>query len=101
MLRRVEFYFTTKLNKKDNNDTQEEVFVDLLSIGVLPEFRGKGVADELITLFQKSAEKAGYDYMHLGVLTENIRARKFYEKYDWYDHKKIGKCTHYRYDIKT
>ena len=53
---------------------------DLLSIGVLPEFRGTSVAEDLVAAFEKCMKKNGVSRYGLSVKEENGRARAFYEK---------------------
>lgn len=53
---------------------------DLLSICVLPDFRGKGYAQELITSYLTKMRLSGRKLCLLSVRTDNVRARRFYEK---------------------
>lgn len=52
----------------------------LLSIGVLPEYRGKGVSVELIRMFEQACRDAGVEYYGLSALKENDRGNAFYRK---------------------
>ena len=54
--------------------------VDLLSICVLPEFRGSGIASNLIQEYQKVGALLRREYCVLTVKTNNDRAIAFYKK---------------------
>lgn len=56
---------------------------NLLSICVLPDYKGTGVAGGLIRFFQTACATKGYDTIELSVLTENRRAIAFYKKHGW------------------
>ena len=48
---------------------------------VNPEYRGKGIANEMLKLVVEYAfGKAGAELVQLNVFSENIRAKKCYEK---------------------
>lgn len=53
---------------------------DLLSICVLPEFRGKGVADALVQHFEELLRNRNITAYTLSVYTDNIRAISFYKR---------------------
>lgn len=53
---------------------------DLLSIGVLPEYRGKGVSKQLVMSFEESLRLVGANDYLLSVYTSNSGAIHFYEK---------------------
>lgn len=55
----------------------------LLSIGVLADHRGQGIAEALATQFCASCAEAGVHRVGLSVQTENGRAIAFYEKTGW------------------
>lgn len=52
----------------------------LYSVAVSPEFRGRGIAEELIADGEKRAEAAGRLFLRLEVDTENSGAIRLYEK---------------------
>ena len=56
---------------------------NLLSICVLPDYKGTGVAGKLIELFQHACAAEGYERLTLSVLSENNRAVAFYKKHGW------------------
>jgi len=56
---------------------------NLLSICVLPDYKGTGVAGKLIELFQLACAAEGYERLTLSVLSENNRAVAFYKKHGW------------------
>lgn len=68
--------------KKRRGDAPQPTFcqADLLSIGVLPEFRGTSVAEDLVTAFEERMKKNGVSRYSLSVKAENGRARAFYAK---------------------
>ena len=56
---------------------------ELRQLYVVEEMKGQGVADELLRWVIERARDEGADYLYLSVFTENHRARRFYEKYDF------------------
>lgn len=54
--------------------------VDLLSICVIPELRGSGIAQSLISKFEEQGRKLNRDFCVLTVRNENARGIRFYEK---------------------
>ena len=53
---------------------------DLLSICVLPEYRGKGIAQELVLQFEHILQERNVPDYTLGVYTDNKRAISFYRQ---------------------
>ena len=53
---------------------------DLLSICVLPQTRGSGAAQELISTYEKILREKGRKYCILTVAVDNPRAIRFYER---------------------
>ena len=53
---------------------------DLLSVCVLPEFRGKGYAQGMMDLYLSEMKKAGRKLCLLSVKQDNERARRYYER---------------------
>ena len=61
-----------------NQSTKEGM---LKFIIVNPEYRGKGIANEMLkSVIEYAFEKAGAELVQLNVFPENIRAKKCYEK---------------------
>lgn len=56
---------------------------NLLSICVLPDYEGTGVAGKLIESFQLACKAEGYQRLTLSVDKENSRAVAFYKKHGW------------------
>jgi ribosomal protein S18 acetylase RimI-like enzyme len=56
---------------------------ELRQLYVVEEMKGQGIAHELISWVIERARDLGADYLYLSVFTENERARRFYEKYDF------------------
>ena len=63
-----------------SNQTNEENIGDLLSICVLPQWRGNNVAGEIVKKFEDLLKENGVTTYTLSVLKDNMRARRFYEK---------------------
>lgn len=63
---------------------------DLLSICVLPKWRGVGVANELILDYQNALRKIGRSICFLTVATENSRGIHFYEKNGFMPYRALG-----------
>ncbi len=60
---------------------------DLLSICVLPEFRGDGTAKRLIDRFQDRLKQSGRCICQLTVHLSNVQGIKFYEKNGYFPYK--------------
>jgi ribosomal protein S18 acetylase RimI-like enzyme len=54
---------------------------ELRQLYVVEEVKGQGVADALMDWAIERARDRRADYLYLSVFTENLRARRFYEKY--------------------
>ena len=63
---------------------------DLLSVCVLPEFRGKGYAQDLMDSYLKSMKESGRQLCLLSVRTDNERARRYYERNGFEIYRKRG-----------
>lgn len=59
----------------------EPATVELVSMYVAPEGRGRGVADALVRGVEEWALEVGADRLCLGVRATNDRARRMYERY--------------------
>lgn len=55
----------------------------ILSIAVLPEAQGSGIADELMGAVEATAVAWGFELMDLSVNVDNGRAVRFYERHGW------------------
>lgn len=62
---------------------KHEPVAGLVVIGVLPEYRGKGVSGLLLQGFEERASKRGIHKLGLSVLASNSRAIGAYEKNGW------------------
>ena len=56
---------------------------EILTLGVLPEARKKGIAFELLTYAADELKKSGVKEIFLDVNVNNLPARKLYEKADF------------------
>lgn len=69
---------------------------DLLSICILPEYRGAGVSAELMKVFLCEMKEQGKKICLLSVLKENKRAISYYEKNGFFLYRQRGEigCTY-------
>lgn len=58
-------------------------YVGLVVIGVHPDFRGTGIAQELMAEFEKRTKEFDQDEMVLSVKKDNARAIKAYSNFGW------------------
>ena len=72
---------------------------NLLSICVLPDYKGAGIASRLIETFQKACAVKGYRRLTLSVLSDNSRAIAFYKKHRWYETGTTGASTKFALDL--
>ena len=72
---------------------------NLLSICVLPDYKGTDIANQLIEAFQKACTAKGYRRLTLSVLSENSRAIAFYKKHGWYETGVTGTSTKFALDL--
>lgn len=68
----------------------------LYSIAVSPDFRGRGIAERLLILCEKSAVERGYITIRLEVREDNLAAIKIYEKHGF---KQLKTLIHYYDDL--
>jgi ribosomal protein S18 acetylase RimI-like enzyme len=72
---------------------------NLLSICVLPDFEGTGVAGRLIESFQLACKAEGYRRLTLSVDKENSRAVAFYKKHGWHQSGISGESIRFVLDL--
>ena len=72
---------------------------NLLSICVLPEYKGTGIAGKLIESFQLACKAEGYERLTLSVVSENSRAVAFYNKNSWRQSSKTGESIRFFLDL--
>ncbi|MGK0136893.1 MAG: ribosomal protein S18 acetylase RimI-like enzyme [Algoriphagus sp.] len=70
------------------------------SVAILKEFRGQGIADELIQAFLEQLKEFGVSACRLGVLGENTSARSFYERNSFEQFNEEGTIYLYFFDDK-
>lgn len=63
---------------------------DLLSVCVLPEYRGQGYAQQLMDAFLSAMNRKGRKLCLLSVRTDNTPARKFYERNGFEVYRTLG-----------
>ena len=63
---------------------EDEKVFSLVGIGVHPEMRRMGIGEQLLEKFYTSINKDNFDRIRLTVYPDNLKARRFYEKNDWY-----------------
>jgi ribosomal protein S18 acetylase RimI-like enzyme len=66
--------------KKEAKDTKTVLKVRLMSIGILPEYRGTNVASDLVKMFDKELLTRGKKSYCLAFKKDNYRAKAFYTK---------------------
>ena len=66
---------------------------DLLSICVLPEYRGTGAAAQLISKYEQVLLEQAKKLCQLSVETKNARAIKFYEKMGYEPYRRNGEAS--------
>lgn len=74
-------------------------FSNLLSICVLPDYKGTAVAGRLIESFQTACATKGYDAIKLSVVTDNARAIAFYKKHGWREVGRSKESTKFVLDL--
>jgi ribosomal protein S18 acetylase RimI-like enzyme len=72
---------------------------NLLSICVLPDCKGTGVAGKLIESFQLACKAKGYERLTLSIVSDNSRAAAFYKKHNWHECGKAGESTRFFLDL--
>jgi ribosomal protein S18 acetylase RimI-like enzyme len=72
---------------------------NLLSICVLPDYKGTGIAGKLIESFQLACKAEGYERLTLSVVSENCRAVAFYKKHGWRQNGKSGESIRFFLDL--
>ena len=96
-----------KLGLKRSDASSEEVKPqegggacgNLLSICVLPDRRGTGIANRLIESFQNACIARKYERLELYVVSENTRAIAFYKKHGWRDSGRSGDSIKFVLDL--
>ena len=96
-----------KLHRKRSSDSADDIKVpsnkvrsgNLLSICVLPDYKGSSVAGKLIKSFQHACKAEGYQRLTLSVLKENNRAMTFYMKHGWYQSSISGESIRFYLDL--
>lgn len=64
---------------------------DLLSVCVLPDYRGKGYAQDMMEKFLTAMKERGRRLCLLSVETNNLRARRYYERNGFELYRKRGR----------
>jgi ribosomal protein S18 acetylase RimI-like enzyme len=72
---------------------------NLLSICVLPDYKGTGVGGKLIESFQLACKAEGYEQLTLSVLKENSRAVAFYKMHGWHQSDISGESIRFYLDL--
>ena len=63
--------------------------IELVTLYVEAEFRGTGLAQQLMQVARKWAKSHGASYMNLYVTSQNNRARAFYRRCGWHPAQEI------------
>jgi len=64
-----------------SRDYQDDEWGEITSIYFLPEVWGEGLSGQLLDFMINDLRELGYLKIHLWVLSDNLRAQRFYEKY--------------------
>lgn len=94
----------SKTKSESGNSFKNQVPVsergDLLSICVLPEYRGNGLAQELISSYQDILLQNNRKLCLLSVDIKNSRGIRFYEKNGFVPYKEVGQTRTYAKILK-
>ena len=66
---------------RDDDKERDDSEIDIWRIYLLPEYWGQNIGIEFIDWGIKELKRKGYKKVALWVVEENVRARKFYEKF--------------------
>jgi GNAT superfamily N-acetyltransferase len=58
----------------------EKVVLDVETLSILPEARGAGIGQRLLSMLREEVAERGYDRLTLTVVAGNRDARRFYER---------------------
>jgi len=87
----------------NSGDTKEQNVAtrsgNLLSLCVLPDYKGTGVGGKLIESFKLACADEGYKRLTLSVVSENTRAMAFYKKHGWHRSGKSGASIKFSLDL--
>jgi len=72
---------------------------NLLSLCVLPDYKGTGIGGKLIESFKLACADEGYKRLTLSVAGENTRAMAFYKKHGWRRSGKSGGSIKFSLDL--
>ena len=72
---------------------------NLLSLCVLPDYKGTGISGKLIESFKLACAEVGYKCLTLSVSGENTRAMAFYRKHGWRRCGTSGESIKYSLDL--
>jgi ribosomal protein S18 acetylase RimI-like enzyme len=70
------------------------------SVAILEGYRGRGISDELIKSFLEKLKESGIKACRLGVMAENMPARRFYERNGFEQFNEEGTIYLYFFDDK-
>lgn len=69
-----------KFEEKDIPHLENERFCHVCELGVLPDFRRRGIAESLMRKLFEEAKNRGVSEINLWVFNDNTIAYKFYQK---------------------
>jgi len=72
-----------QVNQSTDPESVGQATARLLSIGVRPDWRGAGIAEQMVDRYCEELWHDGLEWVSLSVRTENQRAIAFYEKIGW------------------
>lgn len=79
LLRHGERYIGTSYYTSSRSEAFQG-FGEVVSLYLLPEYFGQGLGQSLLQAAEERLYRQGFDRLHLWVLAENTRARRFYER---------------------
>lgn len=59
----------------------EQDYADIVSLYIIPEYQGMGIGKKLKDIFEKWARENGAKKYVIGVMKDNVKARRVYEKW--------------------
>lgn len=79
---------TLRVRRKRSTQPQQAVdreipYATLTSVGVVPAFRGSGLAEMVVSAFGEEVRARGYATMRVATALDNHRAIAFYERTGW------------------
>lgn len=78
------------IHNSEVHECKDSDKVELFTIGVLPEYQGKGMAQSLIEEYFKVCTLIGRKYCLISYIVENLRAERFYYRNGCYPYLEVA-----------